>query len=150
MSQQKVAIKNKRAKFEYEFLEKFTAGIQLTGTEIKSIRAGKASIIEGYCSFENDELFIYNMHVAEYDNGGFINHHPTRKRKLLLKKQELQKLAKKLKDQGLTIVPTLLFVADSGFAKLNIALAKGKKLVDKRQDLRAKDDKRRMDRALKV
>ncbi len=150
MSQQKVAIKNKRAKYEFEFLEKFTAGIQLTGTEIKSIRAGKASIIEGYCSFEKDELFIYNMHITEYDNGGFVNHTPTRKRKLLLKKQELQKLAKKLKDQGLTIVPTLLFIADSGFAKLNIALAKGKKLVDKRQDLKAKDDKRRMDRAMKM
>ena len=150
MGQQQVAIKNKRASFEYEFIEKFTAGIQLTGTEIKSIRDGKASIIEGYCAFQNDELYIYNMHITEYDKGGFVNHEPKRKRKLLLQRKELDRLQKKLKDQGLTVVPTLLFIADSGYAKLNIALAKGKKLVDKRQDLREKDDKRRIDRALKV
>jgi len=150
MGQQQVAIKNKRASFEYEFIEKFTAGIQLTGTEIKSIRDGKASIIEGYCAFQDDELYIYNMHIAEYDKGGFVNHEPTRKRKLLLQRKELERLQKKLKDQGLTVVPTLLFIADSGYAKLNIALAKGKKLVDKRQDLREKDDKRNMDRAMKA
>ncbi len=149
MGQQQVAIKNKRASFEYEFLEKFTAGIQLTGTEIKSIRNGKASIIEGYCAFQDDELYIYNMHITEYDKGGFINHEPKRKRKLLLQRKELDRLQKKLKDQGLTVVPTLLFIADSGYAKLNVALAKGKKTVDKRQDLKEKDDKRRMDRAMK-
>jgi SsrA-binding protein len=149
MGQQQVAIKNKRASFEYEFLEKFTAGMQLTGTEIKSIRNGKASIIEGYCAFQDDELYIYNMHITEYDKGGFINHEPKRKRKLLLQRKELDRLQKKLKDQGLTVVPTLLFIADSGYAKLNVALAKGKKTVDKRQDLKEKDDKRRMDRAMK-
>lgn len=149
MGQQQVAIKNKRASFEYEFLEKFTAGIQLLGTEIKSIRNGKASIIEGYCAFQNDELFIYNMHIAEYDKGGFVNHEPKRKRKLLLQRKELERLQKKLKDQGLTVVPTLLFIGESGYAKLNIALAKGKKTVDKRQDLKEKDDKRRMDRAMR-
>jgi len=149
MSQQKVSIKNKRASYEYEFIEKFTAGIQLTGTEIKSIRNGKASIIEGYCAFQDEELYIFNMHITEYDKGGFINHEPRRARKLLLKRKELDRLQKKLKDQGLTVVPTLLFISDSGFAKLNIALAKGKKLSDKRQDLREKDDKRSMERALK-
>lgn len=150
MSQNKVSIKNKRASFEYEFIEKYTAGIKLYGTEIKSIRNGKASIIDGHCAFEGDELYVYNIFIDEYDKGGFINHLPKRKRKLLLHKRELDKLQKKLNDQGMTIVPTLMFISDSGYAKLNIALARGKKLFDKRQDLKEKDDKRRMDRAMKV
>ena len=145
-----INIKNKKASYEYEFLETFVAGIQLTGTEIKSIRLGKASIGESYCTVINGELYVLNMHISEYDNGGFINHHPTRQRKLLLKKKEIERLEKKLKDKGLTVIATKLFISDSGFAKLSIALAKGKKMYDKREDLKQKDDKRRMDRALKV
>lgn len=144
-----VNIKNKRASFEYEFIETFTAGIQLTGTEIKSIRAGKASIIEGYCFIKNGELFIKNMYIAEYEQGTYNNHDPKRDRKLLLNRSELDKLTKKKKDVGLTIIPLKVFINKNGYAKLNIALAKGKKLHDKRQDLKAKDDKRAMDRALK-
>jgi SsrA-binding protein len=144
-----VNIKNKRASFEYEFIETFTAGIQLTGTEIKSIRAGKASIIEGYCFIKNGELFIKNMYIAEYTQGTYNNHDPKRDRKLLLNRSELDKLTKKKKDVGLTIVPLKIFINKNGYAKLNIALAKGKKLHDKREDLKAKDDKRAMDRALK-
>jgi SsrA-binding protein len=144
-----VNIKNKRASFEYEFIETFTAGIQLTGTEIKSIRAGKASIIEGYCYIKNGELFIKNMYIAEYEQGTYNNHDPKRDRKLLLNRSELDKLTKKKKDVGLTIIPLKIFINKNGYAKLNIALAKGKKLHDKRQDLKAKDDKRAMDRALK-
>ncbi|TXB67056.1 SsrA-binding protein SmpB [Vicingus serpentipes] len=144
-----INIKNKRASFEYEFIETFTAGIQLTGTEIKSIRAGKASIIEGYCFIKNGELFIKNMYIAEYLQGTYNNHDPKRDRKLLLNRSELDKLTKKKKDVGLTIIPLKIFINKNGYAKLNIALAKGKKLHDKRQDLKAKDDKRAMDRALK-
>jgi len=145
----KVNIKNKKAKFEYEFLEKFTAGIQLTGTEIKSIRAGKASIVEAYCYVNNNEIFIKNMYVAEYEQGSYNNHEPRRDRKLLLNRNEIDKLVKKKKDVGLTIIPISLFINGKGYAKLDIALAKGKKLHDKRQDLKSKDDKRAMDRALK-
>ena len=145
-----INIKNKKAKFEYEFLEKFTAGIVLTGTEIKSIRAGKASIVEGYCFVNNNELFIKNMYIAEYEQGSYNNHEPRRTRKLLLNRNEIDKLVKKKKDVGLTIVPLSLFINGKGYAKLDIALAKGKKLHDKRHDLKAKDDKRSMDRAMKA
>ncbi|MCB9335255.1 MAG: SsrA-binding protein SmpB [Flavobacteriales bacterium] len=145
----KINIKNKRASFEYEFLETFTAGIVLTGTEIKSIRAGKASIIEGYCFIKDGELFIKNMYIAEYEQGTYNNHNPKRDRKLLLNRHEIDKLEKKKKDVGLTIIPLKLFLSKNGFAKLDIALAKGKKLHDKREDLKAKDDKRAMDRAMK-
>lgn len=144
-----INIKNKRASFEYEFLENFTAGIQLTGTEIKSIRAGKASIVEGYCFMKNGELFIKNMYIAEYEQGSYNNHNPKRDRKLLLNRAELNKLEKKKKDVGLTIVPLKVFINKKGYAKLDIALAKGKKLHDKRHDLKAKDAKRQMDRAMK-
>lgn len=144
-----INIKNKRASFEYEFLETFTAGIQLTGTEIKSIRAGKASIIEGYCFLKNGELFIKNMYIAEYEQGTYNNHEPKRDRKLLLNRSELDKLEKKKKDVGLTIVPLKVFINNKGFAKMDIALAKGKKLHDKRDDLKSKDAKREMDRAMK-
>lgn len=143
-----IVIKNKKASHEYEFLETFTCGIVLQGTEIKSIRQGKASIVEAYCRFDHSELFIYHMHISEYDKGGFVNHIPTRTRKLLLNKPELKRLEKKLKDQGLTIVPTRLFISESGYAKLNIALAKGKKLFDKRESLKQADSKRDMDRAM--
>ncbi|MBI2279066.1 MAG: SsrA-binding protein SmpB [Bacteroidetes bacterium] len=144
-----ISIKNKKAKFEYEFLETFTAGIQLTGTEIKSIRAGKASIVEGYCFMKNGELFIKNMYIAEYEQGTYNNHEPKRDRKLLLNRSELDKLEKKKKDVGLTIVPLKVFINNKGFAKMDIALAKGKKLHDKREDLKSKDAKREMDRAMK-
>ena len=144
-----VEIKNKKAGFEYQFLDTFTAGIQLTGSEIKSIRNSKTSIVEAYCKFDGDELFVLNMYIAEYPNASYNNHTPRRPRKLLLKEVELKKLRRKLKDVGLTIVPTLLFINENGWAKLNIALAKGKKLYDKRQDLKKKDSKRDMDRRLK-
>ncbi|MCB9173381.1 MAG: SsrA-binding protein SmpB [Flavobacteriales bacterium] len=149
MVSNQVNIKNKRASFEYEFLETFTAGIQLTGTEIKSIRAGKASIIEGYCFLKDGELFIKNMYIAEYDKGTYNNHDPKRDRKLLLNRSELDKLSKKKKDVGLTIIPLKVFISKNGFAKMDIALAKGKKLHDKREDLKGKDAQREMDRAMK-
>lgn len=148
MSHQSVNIKNKKANFEYELLDTYTAGIQLTGTEIKSIRNNKASINEAYCFVQKGEVFIKNMHIAEYEDGGYNNHEPRRTRKLLLNRSEIEKLERKLKDKGLTIVPLKLFLK-GGFAKLNIALAKGKKLHDKRQSLKEKDDKRAMDRAMK-
>lgn len=144
-----IVIKNKKASHEYEFLEKFTAGIVLKGTEIKSIRQGKASIMEAYCAILDGELFVYNMHITEYDKGGFVNHEPTRVRKLLVNKGELNRLEKKLKDQGLTIVPTRLFISESGYAKMNIALSRGKKLFDKREALKKNDSKRDIDRAMK-
>lgn len=144
-----VRIKNKKASFEYHLLDKYTAGIQLTGTEIKSIRLSKASIKEAYCVFIDNELWVKNMHIAEYSHGGYNNHDPKRMRKLLLSRQELDKLSKKLKNKGLTIVPVVLFISKGGYAKLEIALAQGKKLFDKRDDLRTKDDKRSMDRMMK-
>ena len=144
-----INIKNKKAKFEYEFLEKFTAGLQLYGTEIKSIRAGKASIVEGYCFVNNGEVFIRNMYIAEYEQGSYNNHEPRRERKLLLNRKEIDKLIKKKKDVGLTIVPISLFINGKGYAKIDIALARGKKLHDKRHDLKDKDAKRTMDRAMK-
>lgn len=144
-----VKIRNKKASFLYEFLETFEAGIQLRGTEIKSIRLGKASIKEGYCAFKGGELFAYNIDITPYENASFTNHESKRARKLLLHKQEIEKLIKKKKDVGLTIVPTLLFINDKGYAKLNIALVKGKKIADKRESLKEKDAKRQIDRALK-
>lgn len=142
-------IKNKKARFEYEFLDDFTAGIVLTGTEIKSIRAGKASIAESYGVMVKGELFLRNMYIQEYENGSYNNHQPKRDRKLLLNRTELKKLEKKLKDKGLTMVPSKLFINDKNLAKLNIHLARGKKLHDKRDDLKLKDQKRDMDRAMK-
>lgn len=144
-----INIKNKKASFEYEFLEELEAGIQLTGTEIKSLREGKASIKEGYCIFKSNELYIKNIHISEYAEGSYNNHEPLRDRKLLLHRSEIEKLSKKKKDVGLTIIPIKLYINDRGLAKLKIALAKGKKNFDKRQDLKLKDDKRQMDRMLK-
>ena len=147
--QQKISIKNRRAGFDYTFIEKFTAGIVLLGTEIKSIREGKASLVESYCYFKNDELYIKSLNISIYTEGNLYNHEPTRERKLLLKKQELIKLRKKMQDKGLTIIPTVLFTSDSGYAKVEIAVAKGKKLYDKREDLKTKDLNREMDRKFK-
>ena len=145
----KVEIKNKKAKFEFEFVETFTAGIQLYGTEIKSIRNNKASISEAYAVMVKNELFIRNMYVADYENGGHFNHESKRDRKLLLNKLELSKINKKIKNKGLTIIPTRLFISNNGWAKMNIAVAKGKKIYDKREDLKTKDIKREIDRKLK-
>lgn len=147
MGERNPQIKNKRASFEYHFLDEFKAGMVLTGTEIKSIRQGKANITDAYCTFDGDDLVVRNMYIAEYEKGGYANHEPKRDRKLLLQKKELRKLASKLKDQGLTIVPIELFFNEKGFAKLHIALAKGKKLYDKRSDLKEKDTKRELERA---
>lgn len=142
----KVNIENRRAKFDYQFLEKLVAGLVLTGTEIKSIREGKAALVDSYCYFRNNELFIKNMHIAEYSEGTHYNHEPNRERKLLLSKPELNKMQKKLKDQGLTIVPIRLFISDSGYAKLEIALAKGKKEFDKRESIKKRDTEREANR----
>ena len=145
----KIEIKNKRAKFEFEFLETFTAGLQLFGTEIKSIRNNKASIAEAYGIMINGELFIRNMYIADYENGSHYNHDNKRDRKLLLKKDELKKLDKKSKNKGLTIVPVKLFINEKGWAKINIALGKGKKIHDKREDLKNKDAQREIDQKIK-
>ena len=144
-----VLIKNKQANFEYFIIEKYEAGIQLMGTEIKSIRAGKATITDGYCSFIGNELFLMNIHIAEYSFGSFYNHAPKRERKLLLNKKELKKIQGKLKDVGMTIIPLAILINERGFAKVEIGLAKGKKLHDKRDTLKEKDAKIEMDRRLK-
>jgi SsrA-binding protein len=144
-----INIKNKKAFFEYEILDTFTAGIQLTGTEIKSIRAGKASINEAFCFLKNGEVFIKNMFVAEYEQGSYNNHEPLRIRKLLLNKHEIDKLERKKKDIGLTIIPLKLFINKKGLAKIEIALAKGKKLYDKRASIKERDTKRTLDRVMK-
>ncbi len=141
-----VNIENRRAKFDYQFLEQLTAGLVLRGTEIKSIREGKVGLSDSYCYFKNDELFVKNIHITEYSEASFYNHEPLRERKLLLNRQELNKLLKKIKDQGLTIIPVKLFINEKGFAKLNIALAKGKKLYDKRDDIKKRDVEREMNR----
>ncbi len=145
-----VNILNKKASYLYELLDSYTAGIVLTGTEIKSIRAGKASIAESFCEFnENSELFVVNMTVQEYDYANHFNHKPKAERKLLLNKKELQKLEKEVKNSGLTIIPTKLFINEKGFAKLRIVLAKGKKLFDKRQSIKDRENKRNLDRIKK-
>jgi len=142
----KIQIKNKKAYFDYEFIEKLVAGIVLTGTEIKSIRLGKASLVDAYCIIENGELFVRGMNIATYDPGTFNNHKPMRDRKLLVEKSELKKLDRKVKEKGLTIIPTQLFISDKGYAKLEIALARGKKEYDKRETIRTRDLKRDMER----
>ena len=148
--QKKVNIQNKRARFEYELLDEYTAGIVLTGTEIKSLRNSKASIAESFCEFnESGELFTVNMNIDEYAFGTRFNHRPKAQRKLLLNKKELKKLFKEVKNSGLTIVPLRLFINDKGFAKLRIALAKGKKLYDKRESIKDRDNKRTLDRVKK-
>ena len=146
-----VNIKNKKAKFEYEILDKYTAGIVLTGTEIKSIRDSKASIAESFCEFnDKSELFVINMTIQEYVYGNYYNHAPKAERKLLLNRRELKKLEKDVNTKGLTIVPLRLFINEKGLAKLEIALAKGKKLYDKRDTIKDRDNKRNLDRIKKI
>ena len=148
--QKHINIQNKKARFEYEILDKYTAGIVLTGTEIKSIRNSKASIAESFCEFnDRGELFVVNMTIEEYAYGNYINHRPKSTRKLLLNKRELKKLEKEVKNVGLTIIPLRLFINDKGFAKLDIGLAKGKKLYDKRDTIKDRDNKRNLDRIKK-
>lgn len=148
--QKNINIKNKKARFEYELLDSYVAGIVLSGTEIKSIRLGKASITESFCEFnESGELFIINMQVDEYSHASHFNHQPKAARKLLLNKQELKKLWKEVRTSGLTIVPLNLFINDRGLAKLKISLAKGKKLYDKRETMKERDTKRNLDRIKK-
>jgi SsrA-binding protein len=142
----KVSIENRRASFEYFFLETYEAGLVLTGTEIKSIRQGKANLQDAYCLFIDHELYVRNLHISPYTEGTHYNHQPLRERKLLLTKRELRKLLEKSKDQGLTIIPIRLYTSERGFAKLEIALAKGKKLYDKRDSIKERDVKREMDR----
>lgn len=144
-----INIKNRKAKFEYEILDKFVAGIKLAGTEIKAIRQGKASIAESFCEFQNNELFVINMTVEEYSHATHFNHDPKSARKLLMKRRELNKLEKEVKNSGQTIVPLRMFINDRGLAKLQIALAKGKKLYDKRETIKDRESKRRLDRIQK-
>lgn len=146
MSTNTVNIVNRKASFEYAFIEKYIAGVQLTGTEIKSIKTGQASIAEAFCVFIKDELYVRNMQINEYSHGTHYNHAPKRDRKLLLTRHELKKLKGKLVDKGLTIIPLKMFIADSGYAKLEIALAKGKKLFDKREDIKKRDTEREIAR----
>jgi len=149
--QKKINIQNKRARFEYELLDQYTAGLVLTGTEIKSIRLGKATITDSFCEFnERGELFVINMNIQEYAWGTHYNHRPKAERKLLMNKRELRKLEKEVKNVGLTIVPLRVFISDKGYAKLVIALAKGKKLYDKRETIKDRDNKRDLDRVKKA
>lgn len=145
-----IKIKNKKAKFNYEFLDKYIAGIVLRGTEIKAIREGKATIAESFCEFnDKGELFVINMNIQEYSHASHFNHNPKSERKLLLNKKELKKWHKEVKNTGLTIVPLLLFINEKGFAKLQVALAKGKKLYDKRDTIKDRETKRKLDRIKK-
>ena len=149
--QKMINIQNKRARFEYELIEQYTAGLVLTGTEIKSIRLGKATITDSFCEFnERGELFVINMNIQEYAWGTHYNHRPKAERKLLMNKQELRKLEKEVKNVGLTIVPLRVFITDKGYAKLVIALAKGKKLYDKRETIKDRENKRDLDRVKKA
>lgn len=149
MKLSQINIKNKRASFDYELLDTYTAGIVLTGTEIKSIRLGKASLVDTFCFFNNGELWVKNMYIAEYFYGTYNNHSTRRDRKLLLTRKELGKIQKLSKESGFSIVPTRLLINDRGLAKLVIAVAKGKKIYDKRESIKEREDKRQMDRAFK-
>ncbi len=145
-----IQIKNRKAGFEYTFLEKFIAGLVLTGTEIKSIRGGKSSIAEAFCVLDKKgEAWVRNMQIEPYEKGGHYNHEPKRDRKLLLSKNELKKIANRLKDQGITLIPLRVFINDRGFAKMEIALGKGKKLYDKRESIKKRDTERDLGRKLK-
>ena len=151
MSQNTVSINNKRARFDYELLETFEAGLVLGGTEIKSIRQSKARITESFCEFnDRGELFIVNMNIEPYSHGSFYNHKPTAERKLLLQKKELKKLFKEVTKDGLTIVPLKLYINDKGWAKLSVALARGKKNYDKRETIKDRENKRNLDRIKKI
>ncbi len=148
--QNTIHIKNKRAYFDYEIIEKFTAGIVLDGTEVKSIREGKASLGDSYCFIRENEIFVRGMQIAEYRFGSYNNHSPDRERKLLLEKKEIKRLARKTRETGNTIVTLKVFFSDRGYAKLQIGLAKGKKQYDKRESIKQKDAKRQMDRLHKI
>ena len=146
-----INIKNKKARFDYEILDTYIAGIKLAGTEIKAIRDGKASITESFCEFNaKEELFVINMTIQEYSHATHFNHNPKNERKLLLNRSELKKLHKEVKNSGLTIIPLKVFINDRGFAKMNIGLAKGKKLYDKRDTMKDRDNKKRLDRIKKM
>ncbi|WP_194776608.1 SsrA-binding protein SmpB [Pararhodonellum marinum] len=145
-TQKIINIKNKKASFEFEFLDKYVAGISLKGTEIKSVREGKVSLVEAFCYFRRGELYIKQMHIAPYSMAAHFNHEATRERKLLLQKKELNKLESKFDQKGLSIIPVRIFINDRGLAKVEIALAKGKKTHDKRDDIKKKDAKRELDR----
>ncbi len=145
----KINIRNRRATFDYELIERFVAGIQLVGTEIKSIRQGRASLVDSYCYFVKDELWIKGLNISEYFYGTYNNHIPDRERKLLLQRKELNKLIRRTKESGLTIIPVRLFLNNKGLAKVEIALARGKKQYDKRESLKLKDASREMDRVRK-
>lgn len=147
--EKQIEIRNKKASFEYHFLEEYSAGMMLTGTEIKSIRQGKANLQDAYCLLSNGEIWVKNMHISPYEKGTYLNHSPLRDRKLLLQKKEIRKLDKKLKDVGITLIPTRLYINEKGLAKLDIALAKGKKLFDKRNDIKEKDQRRDLAREMK-
>lgn len=144
-----INIRNKKASFEYHLIDRYSAGIQLLGTEIKSIREGKANINDSFCSFFEDGLYIRNMHIAEYSFGSFYNHESKRDRKLLLTKKELKKLKEKGEEKGFTIVPLKIFINDRGYAKVEIALAQGKKDFDKRETIKERENKRELDRVMK-
>lgn len=141
-----INIKNRKAHFEYHILEKYVAGLGLLGTEIKSVREGKANINDAFCAFINNVLYVRNMHIAEYSHGSFYNHESKRDRILLLQKTELKKLRNKVNEKGLTIIPLRIFISQRGFAKLEIAVAQGKKEYDKRQTIKERDTKRELDR----
>lgn len=146
---QNIYIKNKKAYFEYHILDKYIAGIKLLGTEIKSIREGKANINDAFCTFINEQLYVRNLHIAEYSYGSFYNHEAKRDRILLLNKKELKKLQTRGEEKGLTIVPLALFISERGFAKLEIGLAQGKKTFDKRETMKERDSKIELSRVLK-
>lgn len=145
-----INIVNRRASFEYHFLQVFEAGVILQGTEIKSIRAGNANLSDAYCYIKNEEIFIKNLHISEYSHGNLNNHEVRRERKLLLKKQEIRKLDRKVREKGFSLIPFRLFISERGFAKVEIALAKGKKEYDKRDSIKEKDNKRELDRIKKL
>lgn len=149
MSASKINIKNRRATFDYEIIESFTAGIVLTGTEIKSIRQGKAGLTDTYCMVENNEMWMKGMYIAEYSYGSYNNHATHRDRKLLLNRKEINKIAKASQQPGYSIIPLKLFIDERGLAKVEIAIAKGKKQYDKRQSIKEREDKRAMDRMFK-
>ena len=145
----KVNIKNRKASYEYQFIDKYVAGIALVGTEIKSIRNNQANLSDAHCVFVDNELFVRNLHVAKYKPGGYTNHEPKRQRKLLLNRQELNKILGKVKEKGNTVIPIRLFINEKGKAKLEIALAKGKKVYDKRESIKAKDLEKQVNQDLK-
>lgn len=149
MNASQVNIKNRRATFDYEITDKYTAGIVLTGTEIKSIRAGKASLADTYCLIENGEVWVKNMHIAEYFYGSYNNHVARRDRKLLLTKKEIAKLRKAADDPGYTIIPLRVFISERGYAKIVIGVARGKKQYDKRNSIKEREEKRNLDRFFK-